>query len=684
MGELLDACGFYGIFDAGYVSGDLAQLKRTGALFRHVLIKENVAAAEVLHVGDNPVNDGVRATEQSISASVVRDRHEVQRYHGLEFDWKYVKRDPHHAGFVAAAFATSTSGEYGSFSESVGTRSLGPIYAAFLHGALRRCAEENIQNVFFVAREGSILKDIFVDLAPLVYRSGSLPNATYIGFSRHTAMLYAMEDMGIREISKIDLNTAHHSLRNVLAPLRLPEGLIRQAAIDCGIDDIDAALPSYYLQWGPFHRVLRHTAIRNHKDELLKRSKRLIGEYLEQRGLFRRHRAAIIDVGWNAQIQENLHLGILDRPDHPQLFGMYMGTMLRAHWTKTPQNWVDAVLADESDAQWHAQAIFEFVPALEACVRAPHGTVVDHKQLPEGEVVPVFKAESELSRQAELNDELTIAQLQAGIRTYAKAYRVAADLFGFGDAQMRPYARSMADRLVRFPTRAEARVFLPINNVSDLGSDVIVSMSDGIAGMPVWKAWLNLHTIIRKSKWRYGVFAALGIPFLQPIYAILSGLRRVPRRGCSLANGDVSSLPLSSCEYRDAIWQGQEDPSQTAPQAYEAEMKVRERNLAQLGREDGPSLALRALTQPLSFREAFPPWFTSVAARAIFQCAHKPSLRMDQMGIKPLFYRAMYSRYPGFTRKVARLTGRERQWRTKRRSGVDQDVRMPDAQQLDW
>ena len=33
VGEILDACGFAGIFDRGYVSGDLARLKRTGALF---------------------------------------------------------------------------------------------------------------------------------------------------------------------------------------------------------------------------------------------------------------------------------------------------------------------------------------------------------------------------------------------------------------------------------------------------------------------------------------------------------------------------------------------------------------------------------------------------------------------------------------------------------------------------
>ena len=190
-------------------------------------------------------------------------------------------------------------------------RLLGPAYAAFLHGVASRCAAEDLQNIFFVAREGSILKDKFLELAPLAYRNGSLPAANYIGFSRHTALLYAMNDLGLREISKISLNTAHHSLRNVLAALRVPESIIKAAATSCGIEDIDAALPSYYLHWGPFHQVMRQPAIRLHIDSLMRRSKALIDKYLEQRGLFHQPRAAVIDVGWNAQIQENLYFGML-------------------------------------------------------------------------------------------------------------------------------------------------------------------------------------------------------------------------------------------------------------------------------------------------------------------------------------------------------------------------------------
>ena len=42
VGEILDECGFAGIFDQGYVSGELARLKRTGSLFTYALENEGI------------------------------------------------------------------------------------------------------------------------------------------------------------------------------------------------------------------------------------------------------------------------------------------------------------------------------------------------------------------------------------------------------------------------------------------------------------------------------------------------------------------------------------------------------------------------------------------------------------------------------------------------------------------
>jgi hypothetical protein len=434
----------------------------------------------------------------------------------------------------------------------------------------------------------------------------------------------------------------------------VPENIIVAAAAQCGIKDIDAVLPAYYRDWGPFHQVMVHPAIRSHIEELTARSRKLIDKYLEQRGLFHHPRAAVIDVGWNAQIQESLYFGMLDRADRPQLFGFYLGTMLRAHWAKSAHNLVEGVLVDESDVPWHGHAAFEFIPVLEACVRAPHGTVVDHAELPDGEVTPVFKQDSEKSRQAELRDEVTIARLQTGVRCYAANYRKAVELFGFDSAQMAPYAQMTVDRLARFPTRDEALAFLPMNNIRDLGSDHIDALSRGLVDTPVWKAWRKLHTVVYQCGWRYGALAVLGLRFLQPFYAIAFRLRPMPSYDVPPATTYVAPRPTPAGEYRDRIWRGQEHVESVLPQSYEAGIKTQEQTLAELGRRTAKPVALRGLTLPLTFREALRQWLTSQAARVAWRSSKRQAMTMDGMRVRPLLYRAIYSRYPILSRKIAR------------------------------
>ena len=150
---------------------------------------------------------------------------------------------------------------------------------------------------------------------------------------------------------------------------------------------------------------------------------------------------------------------------------------------------------------------------------------------------------------------------------------------------MAPYARQMIDRLVRFPTKDEALLFLPMNNVSDLGSDMVSPLSHGLVGTPIWKAWSKIHTVIQRSGWRYGVFAVLRLRILQPVYGIMFRLRRAADDFVMPA-GYVTAVPTPSAEYRARIWKGWEDSAPVQPQSYEAELKSREQSLADLGRQN--------------------------------------------------------------------------------------------------
>ncbi len=651
--EILEACGFDGIFDQGYVSGDHALLKRTGKLFTYILEKEAIPAGNILHIGDNPLGDGQRPTEKKIDACLVRDKTETRRTNALEFDFIYGKRDPLYAGFAAAAFACYPPNETGSYEEAIGARLFGPIFATFMHGVAARCAEDKLENVYFPAREGSLLKELFLELAPLVYTTTPIPNAIYIGLSRYTTMLYGMKEFGLRELTRILINIHHISIRNVLSPLQMPDELLEKAALAYGISNIDLELPAAYMQWGSFQRILHHPAVRNHIESASTSTKKLMNDYLEQRGFFACSRVGIVDIGWNAQIQENLDFGMLNAAKRPRISGMYMATRLTAHWTKTPQNRVECILADEMQDDWHSKAAFEFPIALELAARAPHGTVIGYERSPDGNVVPIFKSSATGSRQQEQNDDLTIAQLQTGIRAYAKSYRLACELFGFEPQQMRPFAGLMIDRLIRFPTRNEALIFLRTRNVSDLGSDAVIAFDNEIK-LGFWHILTNLRKIMRQAHWRNGVLAAMLLGFMRPLYMVFLAYRKAIHLASHRSWSDSSTLACSTAA-KDDDPVGRKQTPLIEPQPYEAALKKEEQRLAALGRSKARNVSLNKYTAPLSLGEAFWIYGTAWTVGKAIKMAGGPSPAITPLSFKLLLYRALYCRSPSLTRKIMRI-----------------------------
>ena len=135
---------------------------------------------------------------------------------------------------------------------------------------------------------------------------------------------------------------------------------------------------------------------------------------------------------------------------------------------------------------------------------------------------------------------------------------------------MMPYAQMTLDRLVRFPTREEALLFLPMNNVSDLGSDLVAPLSRGLVDTPLWKAWLKLPAVLYRSSWRYGALAVVGLRFLQPLYALFSHAR-----------GEIAApaggLMRAAAHFRGGrsrvLWQGRQSSEPVRAQAYE-ELKL--------------------------------------------------------------------------------------------------------------
>ncbi|TWB11693.1 putative HAD superfamily hydrolase [Rhizobium sp. ERR 1071] len=607
--KILSAHGFDGLYEQLFVSADTGKLKHTGRMFQHIVEATNVPADKIIHTGDNPISDGVMAQRAGIQAFVIRDRVLAGRYDRLEYDYARQKSDRAWKGVCAAAYAQTAPGIVGSPEQAYGLKVLGPILVPFIHAIAARNKSYGVEAIYFLAREGLLLKQIFDLVAPLVYQDEELPATYYLGVSRLSTFLAAMDEnhYGLREIASSLANTGHFSLRNLLQPLRIEEDKLKSIAQSVGIFDIDAALPPHFLSWPPLAACLRHDDFREIlRDRAAKGKAGLLG-YLESMNFFKSNRVSVVDVGWGAQIQENLAVAVEGHGNRPQIMGMYLGLNAVAHARKTGQSWVDWSLCDQGHAEWYGWAALEFVFLFEVMTRAPHGTVIGYRER-DGRYEPEIKADDELSRLTEIKTDPAIASVQSGILEYARRYVMASRIFDIDANDAMPYARSSVARAVRFPNREEADWISRIKNVSDLGSSEIVSLAE--TGLPLFRPRQILRLIAR-SFWPYALVRSRFGRTGQAAVSIIKGLRLLPPVHQPLVPWIVWHEPASQ-----RLQSSLPKPAM-ATNSLETLGMDGMQSMIEKGRRQGKIVQLHELTAPLSAGDMLPLYLSYRALRIV-------------------------------------------------------------------
>ncbi len=322
--RLLQAGGCAHLFDAGYVSADVGLTKASGRLFGHVLQREGIGSERIVHVGDSLAADGHGAARAHIRAIVVRDRDRRRRSAVALSDRIAYSESTDWAGIVIAAYADPGS-PASTVEESVGRTVIGPAVAAAAHSIADQCRARGVRHVYFLSREGLLLKAAFDRLRPQVWRSGGAPRASYACLSRFTTLLAATRGLGPYELSAALTNHPFATLQRLLAPLGVPPDVLERCGGRCGIAASDAPLPAWFRDWPPFLRVLDCAEVKQHVERASREAHDRLAGYLMQQNFFAGGRVAIVDVGWGGLMQENLHRAFGCQPGFPEIIGFYLG-----------------------------------------------------------------------------------------------------------------------------------------------------------------------------------------------------------------------------------------------------------------------------------------------------------------------------------------------------------------------
>ena len=140
-----------------YVSSDCMKNKVSGNLFSYVMEKENIKPEEWIHIGDNPYSDNQVPQKRGIRTEMVKQKTL------LPCESAALKNREDNIVFQLAIGA-SANARIGFQKESAayeyGTSLGGNIAFPYVYWLLQRSLEKGITRLYFIARDGYLLKEI--------------------------------------------------------------------------------------------------------------------------------------------------------------------------------------------------------------------------------------------------------------------------------------------------------------------------------------------------------------------------------------------------------------------------------------------------------------------------------------------------------------------------------------------
>jgi hypothetical protein len=395
----------------------------------------------------------------------------------------------------------------------IGYNVLGPAFTLFTRRLIARAEAQGVDALFFVARDGWLLEQLYMLLAPpprLRHR--------YLYLSRLSTAAASVRRLGVRELRLGLLNPEAKTLKRALQAFDFADdellGIARAADID-----VDEPLPHPYFYAPDLQALLENADVQRAVAERAAEARRKLRRYLAQEGFFSARAAALVDVGWNGTIQNNVARAFADDPDWPRARGFYLGFVGDAWQQERATTPKEGLLLDwRCPANLRGRAILYFLEIFEQATRADHGTTLGYRD-EGGAVTPVLKEQGK-DRDAEAATARALGELRRGILAYAAA-------------EARPRHAPLDDeevlrRLERFiflPTDAEVEAIGRLIHTDDWGGSRHRGLLDG-AGRAMLLNPRQLLERYHSSYWRPGFLRKTGGPLLAHLFHTLEKLRR--------------------------------------------------------------------------------------------------------------------------------------------------------------
>lgn len=518
---LLKKCKIADFFGGIYASCDYGCNKGSGKLFTEILALEGCGPQELLHFGDNLLSDYFMPRSLGINAVLLLDGKNLHRKARLSVLNDLVQKSSLWKGQqilegITLLPATRYRHQPQSLLHEWGKSIVGPLVTLFIHELCLRLSRSPVKEVYFLAREGYLLKRVYDRFNRSLF-SGRLPPGRYLCISRSTAYLASLGDFGEWNMDLL-LQDFSLNLRDVLHRLGIED--------EADIDVIAAAhgMSPDLCDKGQIRAVLNKLKCDDSfREKIGTRSgemRALLTAYLEGEGFFSGHKVALVDIGWYGSIQDCLERVFTQIGKRVSLYGYYLGL---DHRCSAEYGDKSGLLHDFRSPTMDGVNLTFFRLAFEFSCRAGHGTTVGYR-LHDGSCRPVFRMDA-----TESASYRQIRCIQYGMVDFADDYIAMACIEGVQPAEMAPAFLAHYHRKISFPDQELVASFDSVLNSDDYASDRnravtgVMRFSDILAPAKLYRNFIE-------TPWRDAALCRMRVPLVPTAYCIVKryvAIRRI-------------------------------------------------------------------------------------------------------------------------------------------------------------
>jgi hypothetical protein len=457
MTAILESQGLVKYIDKLYVSCDIGKRKSTGRLFQHVLESE---LGKLVHIGDNYASDYSMPKKLGIKALWLHNRSEQKRKGKL----RKLRERRNKMDYVNDVIKHADDGE--SALHRIGYEVFGPALTTFIHNVAERARKDDVEMLFFVARDGYVMKKIYEALQHTIYVQSALPPGKYMCLGRLPVRLASLHELSYAQIMDAHAYISRYQGENVsLKDILVSYGLEADGFVDIakqyGLDLNEPIINP--AQDERLYKLLGSNELKEIVRRKSAEGRELLRKYLGGIGFMGKKRVAVVDATAEGLTQTILDMIFSDDVNYPAVRRYYFNLLTLNVGTAVIRPKLSEASGIVSD--WRRDSISDrrlfalFGLIIELFSHPNHGVTVGYKEV-DGKVVPVFRRTSQ-----ETQYEITSQGLQ-GILSYAKDYGECYALHNYRAEELLQYAKSDVKKWTAYP---------PIDDVKALRYSFITS-----------------------------------------------------------------------------------------------------------------------------------------------------------------------------------------------------------------